>query len=178
MKWYNCLAVALVLPFSSLVAQEPPTLAPGSRVRVSTPDERVVGALAAIDGASIVVRRKDGSLDSLPMTPRTRLDVSGGPGLCSPGRRGTCVAVGFLGGAALGAVVGAVAVPDCSDELCVLVYFVTVPAGALVGTIVGAVLGGEHWNRTEPPARLTLASGDPGSSRPWRAIRMGVRVPF
>ena len=177
MKWYNCLAVALVLPFSSLVAQEPPTLAPGSRVRVSTPDERVVGALAAIDGATIVVRRKNGSLDSLPMTPRTRLDVSGGPGLCSPGRRGTCVAVGFVGGAALGAVVGAAA--ECSDDgLCVLVYFFTVPAGALVGTIVGAVLGGEHWNRAEPPARLTLAPGDQSSSRPWHAIRMGVSVPF
>ena len=145
---------------------------------MTTQDERVVGTLTAIDSAAIVVRGKNGSLDSLPMTPRTRIDVSGGPGLCSPGHRGTCVAVGFLGGVALGAVVGAVAVSDCSDELCVLVYFVTVPAGALVGTIVGAVIGGEHWNRTEPPARLTLAPGDPGSSRPWRAIRMGVRVPF
>ncbi|MDZ4863987.1 MAG: hypothetical protein SGJ01_11140 [Gemmatimonadota bacterium] len=177
MKWYNCLAVALVLPFSSLVAQEPPTLAPGTRVRVTTQDERVVGTLTAIDSAAIVVRRKNGSLDSLPMTPRTRIDVSGGPGLCSPGHRGTCVAVGFLGGAALGAVVGAAA--ECSGgELCVLVYFFTVPAGALVGTIAGAVIGGEHWNRAEPPARLTLAPSDQGSSRPWRAIRMGVSVPF
>ncbi len=29
-------------------------------------------------------------------------------------------------------------------------------SGALVGTIVGAVVGGEHWQHVEPPVRVAL----------------------
>jgi hypothetical protein len=36
------------------------------------------------------------------------------------------------------------------ENLCELVYLFTVPAGALVGTIIGASVGGEHWKRVEP----------------------------
>ena len=179
MKWIGCLALTLALPLGAPAAQETPTLAPGTRVRVTTPDGRVVGTLESIDSATIVVRRQNGRTANLPMGRGTRVDVSGGPGTCSPGHRGTCVLVGFLGGAALGVGVGAGAASNCGeDPLCGLYYLITVPAGALVGTIVGAVVGGEHWNRVELPARLSLAPDVPGALKPWRTVRVGVRLAF
>ena len=131
MKWICCLALTLALPLGAPAAQETPTLAPGTRVRVTTPDGRVVGTLEAIDSATIVVRRQNGRVANLPKARGTRVDVSAGPGTCSPGHRGTCVAIGFLGGATLGVGVGAIAVSSCNGDLCGLYYLVTVPAGAL-----------------------------------------------
>lgn len=178
MKWTCCLAFTLAFPLGAPAAQEPPTLAPGTRVRVTSQDGRAVGTLESIDSASIVVRRQNGRLANLSRGPGTRVDVSAGPGTCSPGHRGTCVLVGFLGGAALGFGVGALAVSSCDDVLCALYYFLTVPAGAVVGTLVGAVVGGEHWNRAELPVRVSLAPGVPGAMQPGRAVRVGVRLTF
>jgi hypothetical protein len=54
-------------------------------------------------------------------------------------------------GAALGAAVGFISVQSqggakrCGESLCELVYAFTIPGGALVGMIVGAVVGAEHW---------------------------------
>ncbi len=105
------------------------------------------------------------------------MDVSARPGACS-GRRGSCVAVGFLGGAVVGVGVGAFLVSGCDGDLCGLYYLFSVPAGALFGTIVGAVVGGEHWNRAELPARLGLAPGVPGAFRSRPAVRAEVTLSF
>lgn len=173
MKRIYCLIVTLLLPLAAPVAQQAPTLARGARVRVIAPDRRVVGQLESIDSAAIVVRRQNGEIVTVARAERTRVDVSAGPGSCSPGRRGGCVALGFLGGAVVGIGVGAIAVSGCDGELCGLYYLVTVPAGALLGTIVGAVVGGEHWKRAETPARITFAPDDRG-----KAVRVGVQVRF
>jgi hypothetical protein len=163
-----------------LSAQQTPTLTPGTRVRVGS----VVGTLVSIDSASIVLRRPNGRVASLPRRQGTRVDVSAGPGRCSPGHRGTCLLIGFLGGAALGAGVGAIAVRNCRAalsptdwDLCPFWYFGTVPAGVLVGTIVGATIGGEHWRRAGIPVHLSLAPGLPGAL-PWRAVHVGARLTF
>ena len=172
-RWF---ALALALPLGFLSAQETPTVARGTRVRVTNDEHphyvRVVGTLESIDSSTIIVRRDDGDTINVPRHPGTWLDVSAGPGACSPHRRGRCVAIGLLGGAALGAVVGWISVQSqggtgsgsyCSDSPCELVYLLTVPAGALVGTIVGAVVGGEHWKSAALPARLSV--GPDGSGR-------------
>jgi len=160
-----CFALALGLPLGALGAQETPAVAAGTRVRVTAPDgwrDVGPGSLEAIDSATIVVRRANGMTVAFPRERGTRLDVSGGPGACSGGHRGRCVALGFIGGAALGALAGGVLEPDCFRLLCRLVFLRTLPAGAVLGTIVGAVIGGEHWRTVEPPARITVGPVGPG----------------
>src|SRR2546425_1182692 len=140
-------ALALGLPLSALGAQEAPAVAAGTRVRVTAPDgwrDVGPGSLEAIDSATIVVRRANGTTVAFPRERGTRLDVSGGPGACSGGHRGRCIALGFLGGAALGALAGGVLEPDCFRLLGRLVFLRTLPAGAVLGTIVGADVGGER----------------------------------
>src|SRR5437763_7213090 len=162
----SCFALALGLPVGALGAQETPALAPGVRVRVTAPDgwrDVGPGSLEAIDSATIVVRRANGTTVAFPRERGTQLEVSWGPGACSGGaRRGGCIALGFLGGAALGIPAGFVWVRSSNcRELCGLAFVVTVPAGAVLGTIVGAVVGGEHWRPVEPPARISVGPVGP-----------------
>src|SRR5205809_1420163 len=157
-------ALALGLPLGALGAQETPALAPGVRVRVTAPDgwrDVGPGSLEAIDSATIVVRRANGTTVAFPRERGTRLEVSGGPGACSGGHRGGCVALGFLGGAALGVLAPVVSSGTCRRLVCRLVV-VTVPAGVVLGTIVGAVVGGEHWRTVEPPAWISVGPVGPG----------------
>jgi len=177
----SCFAIALGLPLGALGAQETPAVAAGTRVRVTAPGRRgVVGSLEAIDSATIVVRRANGTTAAFPRERGTQLDVSGGPGSCSTDR-GRCVILGLVGGAAVGVLAGFVSVqsqggansPSCSGDIpCTLVYVVTVPVGALVGAIVGAGVGGERWKRADLPPRLTL--GPDGSGR----LALGLSVGF
>src|SRR2546427_6817071 len=174
MKLICSFALALGLPLSALGAQETPAVAAGTRVRVTAPDgwrDVGPGSLEAIDSATIVVRRANGTTVAFPRERGTRLEVSGGPGACSGGHRGGCVALGFLGGAALGVLAPVVSSGTCRRLLCGLLV-VTVPAGAVLGTIVGAVVGGEHWRAVEPPARVSVGPGGP------RRFAGGRAVPF
>jgi len=160
-------ALALGLPLGALGAQERPARAVRGRVRVMVPKpgcifpetpscyRTVVGSLEALDSATIVVRRENGDTVKVSRAHGIRLDVSSGRGACSRDR-GTCIGLGVVGGAALGAAVGFLSVQShggagsgtsCNENLCELVYLFTVPAGAVVGMIVGAVVGGEHWER-------------------------------
>jgi hypothetical protein len=178
---FRCVAVALVLPLGALGAQEAPVLQSGARVRVSNDDHlnrvRVVGTLASIDSATIIVRRENGESVTVPRQPGTRLDVSAGPGLCSGGRRSNCVVIGLLGGAAVGVLAG---IPmtngsRCGGENglpCGFIYLAAVPLGALVGTMVGLTVGDEHWHHAELPARLSI--GPDGSGR----FAVGLSVQF
>ena len=175
-------ALALGLPVV-LGGQEAPALAVGTRIRLIPPTlvcnytgaascySKVVGSLESIDSATIVVRRENGETVDVPHAPGTQLDVSTSRGACSR-HRGGCIALGFFGGAGVGALVGWISVQaqggagsgtSCNENLCELVYLVTVPAGAVLGTIVGAVMGGEDWERADIPARLSV--GPDGSGR-------------
>jgi hypothetical protein len=177
----RCVAVALALPLGALGAQEAPVLQSGARVRVRNDDHftrvRVVGTLESIDSSSVIVRRENGESVTVPRQPGTRLDVSAGPGMCSGGRRSNCVVIGFLGGAAVGVLAG---IPikrgsRCGGENglpCGFIYLATIPLGALVGTMVGLLVGDEHWHRAELPARLSI--GPDGSGR----FAVGLSVPF
>jgi hypothetical protein len=168
----RCLTVALALPLAALSAQEARVLQSGARVRVRNDDRftsrRVVGALESIDSSTIIVLRDNGERVSVPRLPGTRLDVSAGRGMCGEGRRSNCLVIGFLGGAAVGALAG---IPlkngsRCGGETglpCAFIYLATVPLGALVGTMVGLTVGDEQWHRAELPARLSV--GPDGSGR-------------
>jgi hypothetical protein len=177
---FRCVAVALALPLGALGAQEAPVLQSGARVRVRNDEHlhsvRLVGTLESIDSSTIIVRRENGESVNVPRQPGTRLDVSAGPGMCSAGRRGHCVAIGFLSGAFLGALVGAISIHGCTyngnGPKCAVAFLVTVPLGGLVGAMVGMTVGGEHWHRAELPARLSI--GPDGSGR----FALGLSVPF
>jgi hypothetical protein len=175
----RCVAVALALPLGALGAQETPVLQAGARVRVRNDEHlhsvRVVGTLESIDSSTIILRRENGESVNVPHQPGTRLDVSAGPGMCSPGRRGNCVAIGFFGGAALGAVTGLIIGHQerCAERQDCNAYLVAAALpGALLGVFVGAVVGGEHWKRAPLPPRLSL--GPEGSGR----FALGLSVPF
>lgn len=170
MRSVCCLALTLALPLDAAAAQKKQTLAPGSRVRVTTPDSTVVGMLESIDSLTIVVLHEDSTAAGLARARVTRVDVSAGPGTCSPDRRGTCVVVGFVSGIALGIGVGAIAASTC-DFCGDRINAIALPAGAAFGTILGAVIGGEHWERAELPARLSLAPNAPG-------VRVGLSLTF
>jgi len=97
--------------------------------------------------------------------PNTRLEVRTRSGPCF-GK--TCAGVGLLAGAVAGTLVAS---RVCTSD-CEVVYWIGVPTGALLGTIVGAVLGDEHWERVEPPMRVGLRSDGHGH------IALGVAVQF
>jgi hypothetical protein len=184
----RCFAVALALPLGALTAQEAPTLATGARVRVNAPKpdctspevapcyRQVVGSLEFIDSATIIVRRENGEAVHVPREPSTRLEVSA-PGRCGAGRRGTCAAIGLFGGAAFGAATGLIIghMQGCvwggQNVGCAAYLGVAIP-GALVGMVVGAVVGGEDWKRADVPARLSV-----GPDRSGR-LSLGLSVPF
>lgn len=183
----RCFALALCLPIAALRAQDTSALAPGARVRVrpisgtceftgpSCVYRWVVGTLDSINSVTIALHDEQGTPVSLPRGPNTRLDVSTGPGSCSE-NRGNCVFGGFLLGAGVGALAGAIWVKTqgsgCNDNPCGLIYLLTMPAGALVGTIVGASVGGEHWQQVGPVLRVGLRpTGHQG-------LALSVSVPF
>lgn len=187
-----CFVLALSLPLSALNAQELPALAAGARVRVRAPKRvcnspetwpcygKMVGALASIDSATIVLWLENGEAVNVSRAPETRLEVSTGRGTCSR-HRAACVGLGFFGGAAVGAAVGFISVEvqggpkggNCSDRPCELVYWLTIPAGVVVGTIYGAIArGGEDWEGVDLPARLSV--GPDGSG----GLRFGLTLPF
>ncbi len=118
--------------------------------------QQVIGSLESIDSAAIVVRRENSQSVTVLRRPGMRLDLSTGPGACGGGRRANCIVIGALCGAFLGVaaviVAGQLAPIEASTGLAV-----TVPGGAVVGTIIGAVVGGgEHWERADLPAHLSV----------------------
>jgi hypothetical protein len=179
-RWYYG-ALALGLPLGGLGAQTqaPPALAVGDRVRVFAPkpacdypeaapcSSRLVGSLQSIDSASIVIRGENGEPVRVARAPGVRLEVSTDRGSCSE-HRGGCVLLGLFGGMGVGAAAGLISVQAqggakaCAENLCELVYWFTVPAGAVLGTIVGALVGGESWQPADLPARLSVAPASAG----------------
>jgi len=171
------LALALGLPLGALHAQDTTALAPGTRVRVWTTfncelrgpscPRWVVGTLASIDSLSIVVHDESGEVVRVAQAPNTRLQVRTRRGPCFGG---SCAGVGFLAGVAAGTLVAS---RTCRSD-CEVDYWIAVPTGALLGTIFGAVLGHEHWQRAEPPTRVGLWSDGHGHGH----VALGVSVQF
>jgi hypothetical protein len=156
------LVVLLVMLASTASAQAPGTVAasvqPGARIRVSAPGAgTLTGRVVSVEGDSLRVAR-DRSADTLRIAQSqlTSLDVSVG----RHKRRWRGAGLGFLGGAALGAVVGAATYkkPDCSGEayFCDLGQGFDATFGAAllggVGAVVGAIIGGGSADDWQPVA--------------------------
>jgi len=120
----------------------------GSRLRVTSaaaPSGRVTGTLVGLDDAALTLRLsgKRGDL-RLPRDSVSRIEISR-----RRGNRGKGALVGFLAGAALGAVVGA-ASADTGDlfspgEAAGAVAVIFAPAGALLSTVFSH---SEEWEPT------------------------------
>src|SRR5260370_18830426 len=178
----RCCAVVLAL-LGVGNAQGAPAQVAGARVRVMVPKHicsstetwpcyrHVIGTLVSIDHANIGVRPESGETESVSRAPTTRLDLSAGPGACGV----RCIALGFIGGAAVGGLVYAVsggAKSNCVTWGCLNPYALAVPAGAVLGMIIGAVLRVEQWESAPLLARLRL--GPDGAGR----VGLGLSLPF
>jgi hypothetical protein len=122
------LAVSLVVPLSTLSAQQPPPVEAGARVQVTAPDcgfDKHDATLEALRGDRLVFDTTECPLGSV-----TRLDVSRG----RKRKTVTGAVVGVLAGVAVG---GGLAVAN-SDEEGALIF---VPFGALAGTLLGTAIG-------------------------------------
>ncbi len=140
-------SVATVWPVA-LVAQAPPVVASGTRVRIRAPDRdshRVAGVVVLATADSIVIAR--GAFDSV-----YSVDMSLG--------RETFDAPGALRGAAAGLVIagGLAAITDEEDDGQVDPAFVALAAG--LGALGGAALGGGGW-RARQGGLIGVAVGAP-----------------
>jgi hypothetical protein len=169
---------------NAAAAQMPATEAPlqiGARVRVSSSAPGFSGPLRV---ANVLAQhgdtlsfRPEGTQDSiaLPLSLITRIEVS--TSRSSHGRQG--MGLGLLGGALIGAVVGAATYTPCSSTEFLGCLFAPTSrganaelggiGGALIGTIVGGVIGRnrqtENWERvavTAPKVSVRIAPSGKG----------------
>ena len=130
---------------------EPLPLDSLSRVRVTQRGEdRFRATFVSADSQVVVVRRGEERLE-LPRRSIVMLEASGGP-LPLEGRAWRGTKRGFLGGALVGAVLGALVLTTedgdayISNEGAALIFLGTgITVGTVVGTVVGAALPGESW---------------------------------
>ena len=154
------LSVLLVGLFMIPQALAGQAISPGSRVRVTHPGEGTrVGTVVALTADTLEVRfagRSDAALMSLDQV--SRVDVSRGKERRVLRRAG----VGFLVGAGIGAVSGAIAESQCdpaTDFICLGADGGALLGGVFlgaVGGIVGAIVGlapSERWERVHVERR-------------------------
>jgi len=164
----------------SLSAQQPQQLRPGQRVRVSIdslPQLQVqfVGNVASLSAGHLVLMRADSGPLTIPVRIVRRLEVSRG---MTGSKAGEGMALGFLGGAGVGALIGALNKPKCGGfmSMCELAAPVGGAIGGLVGLLVGGIVGlqfpRERWEAV-PLDQLRVTVVGPGGR-----LGLGVSVAF
>lgn len=153
--------IAVVVGVGVAQADEPGTVAPGPRVRLTAPSvsiERLVGTLVGLDETTLTLRRQ-GAKDTVrvPRGAITTIETS-----AHRSRKGRGAAIGALAGLGAGVAFGLAIGEDCSvipeelepllsvicfskGEMAAVAALLAVPAGALVGL---AVAPGEKWQRS------------------------------
>ena len=133
--------------------------------------EKVVGRVESWDADSLTLR-----LDARDTRRVAWLDVR--EVALDNGTHGHA-ATGFLIGTGVGILTGLLAKSDCMKDageysgLCGLAFLGTVPAGALLGTLVGAVVRTPNWEVVPIPAPRAMST----IRLPMR-FGLAVRVPF
>ena len=154
-------AVLAVAPLTRLIAQEPPPVKVGDRVRVTAPHEdifRDIGTLARIDADTLVVGARAIAVEWV-----TRLEVSRGQK--SRVGRGAVVG-GLIGGAiGLGLAIAWVAndcefadTSGCGSEVGIIAAGAAIVGlpGAGIGAAIGAVQRTDRWEEV-PLDRLRVS---------------------
>ena len=133
-----------------LRAEEPGTVAVGSRVRVTsleTGAQPLIGQVVALEPGAVVVTGEGGTGQKrVPLVPSTTLEVSRGKK--SRATRGAMV------GAALGAMPGLFMTfgdYNTDDGNPAAVSLVGAAAGAAIGSLVGLALKSENWVPADVP---------------------------
>ena len=175
--------IALLLAPVAAWSQEPPTIVPGSRIRIT---ELVAGTSGRRSGtvvtasADTVVLRLDngGETAAFSLGKISALEVSRG----QKGHAGAGVGLGFLAGLGAGALVGALVCGgerSCysgSDDMSAPYTAAAAGLGGVVGMLVGGVIGGNHktekWEAV-PSSRWHLSTLPTGPSR--FALALSVR---
>jgi hypothetical protein len=163
---------SILLCAASAFASEAPALAPGTRVRLTSPSsgaEPVAGTLIRQETDALwVTRGRSDSPTRIPLDPATRIEVSTG--------RRTQATRGALIGGAVGAAPGLLLTfGDYSSDVHGdgpspgAVAAVGAAAGAAVGAAIGWVLKTEEWLPAELPAVAA-------SVTPLRGGGLGVSV--
>jgi len=172
----SVLSVSVLLPFTSLSAQEQPPIEPGSRVRVSAPDlamHRQVATLEAWRGDTLVLARP-WTMDC-PLASVTRLEVS-------QYRKSNCGKGALIGGGigvAVGALIGAMWTEEgdlgCTDRAaCVGLGAAALGVtGGLIGLGIGALSKTERWEEV-PLDQLRASLAPPHDRR----LGIGLSVAF
>jgi len=161
---FSLLVLALLFP--ALALGQSASLAAGARVRLTSPADQLekhVTTVTEMRGDSIVVAGRSGSR-IIALRNVTALDIS-------TGTRNRVVRDGLIGfgaGALIGAVVGADAADECSDqaycispfdsggEAAALGIVVFGAAGLVAGAIVGAFDRTDRWEPRELPFKVAV----------------------
>jgi hypothetical protein len=148
---------ALLLSVTPLHAQGT-DVAAGTRVRVQSPCdpasrgrycETVIGRVLPSNGDGLLVEDALGSTHRIDLANGSRLERSAGY------RRHTLAGLGLgsLAGLATGAALAAGCTTGGEDDgFCSLYFLAAVPAGALVGSLIGASTRTERWEAVSAPA--------------------------
>jgi hypothetical protein len=155
--WTVLTLLAFLLP-RTLVHAQGSTVPPGTRVRVQLPCGAtdtgrpcgtVVGRLLAPTGDSLLLEDAHGVTRRIDLATGSRVERSAGY------RRHTLLGLGL--GTLVGLGTGALLYSGCTtggedDGFCGFYYLGAVPAGAVVGAVVGALIRTERWEAVSAPA--------------------------
>lgn len=149
----SALAMLLVIPMTPLHAQGE-GLTPGARVRLwptcaaPTGSESnqacrpVVGRLVKTEATGVLIQREGRAPEAFPRNSSTRLEVSRGSRHHTLLGFGIGAAVGFGAGMVLASRAGCGGIFD--DDICGA-YGIAIPAGAVLGAVVGRLIRSERW---------------------------------
>ncbi|HYD52103.1 MAG TPA: hypothetical protein VEA99_05730 [Gemmatimonadaceae bacterium] len=164
--------VGLLLPLLLLAAiagAQSTELLPGVRVRLSAPGHVAAGFVATVIASSsdtLLLANRHGVQYRIPTRAVTRLEVSRGESRALGAGRGALWGAGI--GAGLGMVVALTAesstsMPDrpttyepLDGEERLAVVTVTAVSGAVWGTVIGAIVGSERWERFDVASRVAI----------------------
>jgi len=162
-------ALLLAICFSgitgdSILAQSDSTIVPGKRVRVTAPSvspKRITGKIRELNLLSISIEY-DSTLVQLDKNSILKLEVS-------KGSRRRYIIVGALAGTIVGLGTTMAGASTCessgSFDFSCLAWLAAIPAGLVVGTVIGIAVSGERWEVVDWD-RLRLSIGLPQHDLP------------
>lgn len=162
-QWRACTAlIVLFSPGMLPLGAQAPRLEPGMRIRVGSRGAETVGTLLLRTADSVVLRKGDSSIFSLPAAAIRKLEISGGKSRLLGASRGATIGGTLFLIVSVGqAAIDSSLCPSCRADVRDAggsVKFVTsgVAAGAVFGGLIGALVGTERWMSADEGWRVAL----------------------